>query len=129
MVNFWWSYFSFRFCHGTRESFIVRYSIFNPSWRWWRMKIIVCTLFSSLMVSLKFIASRWISSSKIHDKKLFSNISRAVNSSFVKFNIIYKKENNLLNKIMNIKEKNHSVLLYLIYLILHKLIILVLQEL
>jgi hypothetical protein len=30
---------------------------------------------------------------------------------------------------MNIKEKNHSVLLYLIYLILHKLIILVLQEL
>jgi len=43
-------------------------------------------------------------------KKLLSNISRAVNSNVARFNIIYiKKENNLLNKIMNIKEKNQSL--------------------
>ena len=43
-------------------------------------------------------------------KKLLSNISRAVNSNVARFNIIYiKKENNLLNKIMNIKEKYQSL--------------------
>jgi len=35
------------------------------------------------------------------------DISRAVNSSFVRFNIIFKKKN-LLNQIMNIQEKNQS---------------------
>jgi len=40
-------------------------------------------------------------------KKLFPNTSRAVNSSFIIFDIIYEKENNLLNKIMYIK-KNQS---------------------
>jgi hypothetical protein len=45
--------------------------------------------------------------SRIYDKNLFPYISRAVNSSFVRFDIIYKKGNNLLNKSMNIK-KNQS---------------------
>ena len=49
-----------------------------------------------LMVSPRFIASKWILALGIHDKKLFSDISKALNSSFVKFDIIYKKT---INKI------------------------------
>jgi hypothetical protein len=45
------------------------------------------------MVSPRFIASKLILASKIHDKKkLFSDISKAVNSSFVRFDIIFKKK-------------------------------------
>jgi hypothetical protein len=62
-------------------------------------------LFSSLMVSLRFITSKWILALMIREKKLFPYISRAINLNFVRFDIIYKKRNNLLNKIMNKKGK------------------------
>jgi hypothetical protein len=69
----------------------------------------------------------------IREKKLFPYISRAINLSFVRFNIIYIKKTTYINKIMNKKEKKISLLrllfnyleilqeLYLIYLILQKL--------
>ena len=40
ITDFWCSYLFLRLFHRINGSFIVRYSVFNSSWRWWRIKII-----------------------------------------------------------------------------------------